>query len=468
MGRIRMPSSIRSASASRPAVSSGLYGPSPASSTGRRPASSAGDYADLGFVLAKSPGAPDKGKAKPGAKKFFEDADKAAPLERALKGQVNDYVTLLTSKVPAHRGKLGHVSKGLNVVLGTLNIASSLLDTGFAVATAPLAAMLPAFPAATMLSTWHMGIPHAHSHPPSLIPPAPPIPLPSAGAVVASCAQSVLINGKPAARAGDCGIAPVCFSFAPPFEITTGSSNVFLGGGRAARQFDITIHCNPLGALGALVKVAKCLKAVAKAGKVTKALAAVAKISKIAKSADKVSKIAKVASVGGKVLAGAGLVAGGINAITSDMDADNAKKKAEKQLAKADAAAAAARESGSDDAAAAAAQASANAASAGAAAAGDALAATLAAAQLAADAAGMAMSMLQGKDPGLPPGLGMIALGTSPNVKIGGLPTPNLMDCLKGLLKAAGGAMAKKMKKGSEDGEGGDAPQKTGSTSCPQ
>jgi RHS repeat-associated protein len=49
----------------------------------------------------------------------------------------------------------------------------------------------------------------------------------------------------PAARAGDIGIAVTCGSLAPPFEIYTGSSKVFIAGHRAARLGDITQHCNP-------------------------------------------------------------------------------------------------------------------------------------------------------------------------------------------------------------------------------
>ena len=36
----------------------------------------------------------------------------------------------------------------------------------------------------------------------------------------------------------------------PPFEVHTGSSNVFIGGSRAARMGDITRHCNPVGMAG--------------------------------------------------------------------------------------------------------------------------------------------------------------------------------------------------------------------------
>ena len=52
-----------------------------------------------------------------------------------------------------------------------------------------------------------------------------------------------MINGIPAARAGDLGLAPTCGGFTPYFEIVTGSSNVFIGGVRAARIGDFCKVC---------------------------------------------------------------------------------------------------------------------------------------------------------------------------------------------------------------------------------
>ncbi|WP_216669251.1 PAAR domain-containing protein, partial [Corallococcus exiguus] len=113
--------------------------------------------------------------------------------------------------------------------------------------------------------------------------PAPPIPLPSIGAVMLSGCVSVLINGLPAARAGDVGLAVTCGSFMPPLEIFTGSSKVFIGGSRAARMGDITKHCTP--------------------------------------SAGGMSKLAKV-------MAAAGLAAGALGAVTSAMDSANSSAEA--------------------------------------------------------------------------------------------------------------------------------------------
>jgi uncharacterized Zn-binding protein involved in type VI secretion len=133
------------------------------------------------------------------------------------------------------------------------------MDTGLAALTAPLAAMMPALPAAT-LTALSVGVPHPHSHPPSLIPPAPPVPLPSIGTVMMAGCLSVLIGGMPAARCGDVGMVVTCGSLMPPMMIFTGSSNVFIGGRRAARMTDMTIHCMP-AAKGAPTTMAGVMKA---------------------------------------------------------------------------------------------------------------------------------------------------------------------------------------------------------------
>lgn len=152
------------------------------------------------------------------------------------------------------RGALGVVEHDLGAVLGVVSAPFQLLDTGFAMLTAPLAAMMPAFPAATLLMP-HLGTPHAHSHPLSLTPPNPvPVPLPSIGQVMLAGCVSVLIGGIPAARASDIGLAPLCFGFSPAFEIFTGSSNTWIGGSRAARVTDVTRHCNPASAMNAVGK----------------------------------------------------------------------------------------------------------------------------------------------------------------------------------------------------------------------
>jgi RHS repeat-associated protein len=134
--------------------------------------------------------------------------------------------------------------QGIQDIMDVGGMVTEIIDTGFATLTAPIAALFPALPALT-LGALHIGLPHTHTHPPSLVPPAPPIPLPSLGAVLAPGCVNVLIGGIPAARCGDIGMAVTCGSLAPPFEIATGSSNVFIGGRRAARLGDLTKHCQP-------------------------------------------------------------------------------------------------------------------------------------------------------------------------------------------------------------------------------
>jgi uncharacterized Zn-binding protein involved in type VI secretion len=154
---------------------------------------------------------------------------------------------------------LQRASSAVNGVLGVMQAPAQLVNTGLAALTAPLAAAMPALPAAT-LTALSVGIPHPHSHPPSLIPPAPPIPLPSIGTVLLSGCISVLIGGIPAARCGDVGIVVTCGSLMPPMQIFLGSSNVFIGGKRAARMTDMTIHCMP-AAKGAPTTIGAVLKA---------------------------------------------------------------------------------------------------------------------------------------------------------------------------------------------------------------
>ena len=118
-----------------------------------------------------------------------------------------------------------------------------MLNTGFANLTAQIAAVFPNFPAATV-SMLYVGVPHAHSHPPSLIPPAPPVPLPSLGPITLGVSVKVINDGMPAARCGDIGLAVTCGGIIPFFQIKTGSSNTFIGGNRAARMLDICKVCS--------------------------------------------------------------------------------------------------------------------------------------------------------------------------------------------------------------------------------
>ncbi len=172
----------------------------------------------------------------------------------AVADVVNRTVDPFRNAPPPEQGTVGAISHYVSAGLGVVGAPFEMLDAGFATATSGIAALFPSLPAATLLAP-HLGMPHGHSHPPSLIPPAPPVPLPSIGAVMGAGALGVLVGGIPAARASDVGLAPTCGSLGPAFEIYTGSSNVFVGGSRAARMFDITRHCNPASAMGAIGKV---------------------------------------------------------------------------------------------------------------------------------------------------------------------------------------------------------------------
>ncbi len=66
----------------------------------------------------------------------------------------------------------------VGAVAGLPGMLDSFLDDAFARATSGISRVLPSFPAAT-IGSMVLGMPHTHTHPPSLIPPAPPIPLPA-------------------------------------------------------------------------------------------------------------------------------------------------------------------------------------------------------------------------------------------------------------------------------------------------
>ncbi len=246
---------------------------------------------------------------------------------------INATAAPFMSAPPAEQGAAGWVAAGVGGVMGVIGAPQQIIDTAFAALTAPIAAMFPSMPAVTLLGM-HVAPPHTHTHPPSFIPPAPPVPLPSLGMLVGAGSITVLLSGLPAARAGDIGLAVTCGSLAPPFEVFTGSSNVFIGGARAARILDMTKHCNPTSM-----------------GPVAAAMGA------------------------------AGVVAGAAGAI------------------------------GTGNA--------------------------WAGAQAAADAAVLALKLLAGKDPGLPPGMGVLMGPPIPNILIGGFPCPPVGDmAVSGLMKA--------------------------------
>ncbi len=178
---------------------------------------------------------------------------------------------------PRPKNALHDISAGISKVVSLPSKPIQLLNEGFATATNVIAKALPSFPAAT-LGSLAVGMPHAHVlHPPSGPPPIPPTPLPPVGAILLGTCVQVLINGKPAARCGDLGVAPTCCGLPPIFEVFTGSSKVFIGGARAARMADITYHCKPVppagsAARGAAAALQKAMKASMVAGMVAQGL----------------------------------------------------------------------------------------------------------------------------------------------------------------------------------------------------
>ncbi len=149
---------------------------------------------------------------------------------------------------------LHDIAGGVGAVLSAPMKPVMMLNEGFATATNFISQALPEFPAATM-GSMALGFPHAHVlHPPSGPLPIPPTPIPPFGPILLGCSVQVLINGKPAARCGDLGVAPTCCGLPPIFEVFTGSSKVFIGGARAARALDVTYHCKPIPPLGAATR----------------------------------------------------------------------------------------------------------------------------------------------------------------------------------------------------------------------
>jgi uncharacterized Zn-binding protein involved in type VI secretion len=255
-----------------------------------------------------------------------------------------------------------------------------------------LAKALGPFPAAT-LTGLALGIPHAHvKHPPSGPPPIPPIPLPPLGPIMLGTNLTVLINSMPTARCGDYGLNPTCCGVVPPlsalYEMVTGSSNVYIGGSRAARSgIDITMHCFNIPSPKIPIKLGK--------------LAGIA------------SKVGKAAAVAGKVAGAVGTVAGVASKVAQATQIASSFAEAE----------------ANDDAA--------MASAIG-------LSVAMMAAQAAADAAASAMTKTMGTDqPCIPPvgTPGMILMG-SPNVMIGGFPLPSFSAIAQGLLKRVKGLKA--------------------------
>src|SRR6188768_1061094 len=188
----------------------------------------------------------------------------------AMGDVLNNALAPFQNAPPPEQGALGVVNQAVGAVMGLQNVGMELMNTGFAMATAGIAAMMPAFPAA-FLTVPHIGIPHAHSHPPSLIPPAPPVPLPSIGTLMLAGSVGVLIMGMPAGRCGDLGLAITCGSLSPAFDVFLGSSNTFIAGNRGAALFSAGVAAIGVAAdaagggpvMGAIAQIAADLAAAA-------------------------------------------------------------------------------------------------------------------------------------------------------------------------------------------------------------
>ena len=281
---------------------------------------------------------------------------------------------------PKDRNALLHnISSGVNALTMLQSMPSQLLNTGLA--EVPLLDKMPGMPAA-VIGAAHLGTPHAHDHPPS-----DGIPLPSVGSTIGSGCLSVLIGGIPSARVLDIGIAPTCGGLTPLFDITTGSSNTFIGGMRAARMgIDQTRHCNPMAHVG---------KEEGEAGQ------AAEEGEHVASEAEQVTGRARVLGGAGKAWKYGNAALGPASGVASSVDEATS---------------------------------------------GEGATAAMTAAQTAADAAMMALSNLMGKDPGIEPSMGMLMDG-NPTVLIGGFPMPDSQMMWHGVKHGIGKKVRPKLPK---------------------
>jgi RHS repeat-associated protein len=264
------------------------------------------------------------------------------------------------------------VGEVMSVVFAPLDMA----NLGLAKLTQGLSNALPSFPAVRLFRDMVLGWPHSHLHPPTF-----GFPLPSIGPVICAGAVNVLINGLPAVRSGDVGFGVWCGGFYPLFEVFTGSSNVFIGGARAARKFvDFTKHCLP--GIPGLKGVEAAKKGFKGLGKLDKAMMALP------------------------------VVFGALGVASALGDQAGYQEMADSAESESDAKEAAAKAEASG------------------------IEAKMAGLQMAADIAAMALSVGMGKDPGVTPFTcwGNFIMG-SPNVLIGGFPMPGWMSFLRGLRK---------------------------------
>ncbi len=315
-------------------------------------------------------------------------------------------------------------------IMSALQMPMDLMNAGVAEATNFLSDMWPKFPVAHFGSLY-VGLPHGHAHPPSF-----GIPLPSIGIVLLGTYLKVLVGGLPAARADDLGIAPTCCGLAPFFEIKLGSSKVFIGGARAARVTDLCLPCtvDPMKGLDLMQIAGMALQVVNIAADITDAVndSGAPKGDQAQPQATQDDSTASAAPE---------------NAVTA-LKESSASLSAQIAAAQPD----------SDDGAG---EAGPDSNLAGA----HALSAAMDAAQLAADAAAMAVRMMMGTDPAVPPLPGFLVTGV-PNVVVAGIPLPTLPDPLQALFKALKNKVKKMRAKPGERAEHQNSEKVGGCATC--
>ena len=180
------------------------------------------------------------------------DSDLDAAVEAGITGEWHSSsMDAVSASMSAQLDGLGGMVDAIGKAKGPLATigATFALLTGVEQMLSTLVSIIP-FPSLPALRVMDMdvGLPHAHNHPPNLVPPAPPVPLPSTGPIIPipimSGATRTLINSMPAARCGDMGLGIWCGGFFPMYEVFLGSSSVWIEGARAGRlAVDITKHC---------------------------------------------------------------------------------------------------------------------------------------------------------------------------------------------------------------------------------
>lgn len=135
---------------------------------------------------------------------------------------------------PPSQGFWGWPDLVLQSGMGLLTMPGDLIDAAAASVSSALVPPGLGLPAARVMLSGHLGLPHAHAPPP-----APPFL--GMGPTALMGAVNVLAGSQPMLRTGDVGFALTCP--APVFKILTGSASVFVAGKRAARLLDVTEHC---------------------------------------------------------------------------------------------------------------------------------------------------------------------------------------------------------------------------------